>query len=161
MKSYLKFLNGFPSSKKHVGRTLLSDPEFKAGLFSSDVCDQILKVLNERNQKPSDLAKKLGESRASISQKLSGNSNIKLSTLFKLTEALDFTIALPKFESCSMDRFQLLLYQNLSNKNDLSSKQIANTANEATLTFQEPKISKVLNHVTLDNKNYKTLLSDA
>lgn len=118
MKSYLKYYFSFPPRKRHIAKNLLMDPEYRAEMFSNDVCNEILRKLDKENKTASDLAKKLGETRSAISQKLSGNPNIKLSTLFKLAGAVGVTISLPTLEECN---FEIL------------SKSVASTVKEPKL----------------------------
>ena len=132
MKSYFPFLKGYSKDDKHIAKALIKDPDFRAELYVSEIADQILKVLDRVGLNTADLARKLGESRSSVSQKLSGNPNMKVVTLFRLADAAGRTLPLPVLEECSFN--QLDPYQNVDEMKQISNDHTI--LGEAFLTIQ-------------------------
>jgi transcriptional regulator with XRE-family HTH domain len=65
------------------------DPDFLTEQVLLDVTEQICVRLNELGLKPADLARRLGVSRAAVSQMLNGKPNMTLRTLVGVAHALD------------------------------------------------------------------------
>lgn len=73
-----------------------SDYEYRADIFVDEVLSQLSQQLEERDISDSELSKLAGVNKSAVSQFFNSNSNIKVKTLFKYTDALELTLQAPR-----------------------------------------------------------------
>ena len=112
---------------------LMRDPKRRAAIeeegFLLELAEDIYIRMEKRGMTKADLARKLGVSRARITQFFNGTGNMTLRTLYKLSHALNYEIAF-SFESnlpisIAEARFEKCYNSNLfSNLKPISSQEI-------------------------------------
>lgn len=96
MNSYQAFLQNVPENNKAEYREFLQDYEFRMQLFMNDLIAQFIHAMNERGISSKELAERVGVSKSAISQFLHARDNTSIKTIFKLMDALGFTIDFAK-----------------------------------------------------------------
>ncbi|MPZ48262.1 MAG: helix-turn-helix domain-containing protein [Dehalococcoidia bacterium] len=71
-----------------------NDPEFELETLLLDINEQIVAEMVNRGWRRSDLAARLGVSRAFVTKLLGGNGNLTLGTLVKIANALEMKVEL-------------------------------------------------------------------
>ena len=66
--------------------------EYRLARLTLDITEKIHEIMAKKNISRNDLAKKMGVSRASVSQLLNQGSNITIKRLLKIAEALDCNV---------------------------------------------------------------------
>lgn len=95
-----------------------------------DVRERIAQQMEKRNINRADLAKLLNSSRSYVTQLLSGNENIRLSTLFKVSFALGLK-PLIQFR----DEEDEILY--IFSHSEIHQGRMRESSHSETVTFQE------------------------
>ncbi|MGK2858975.1 MAG: helix-turn-helix domain-containing protein [Thermoanaerobaculia bacterium] len=83
--------------EERVGRRLeryRSDPDYRAELLSIGVTEQIARAMDERGVNRTELARRLGVSKARVTNLLGGSTNLTLRTLAAIAVALGCDIEL-------------------------------------------------------------------
>ena len=68
------------------------DPEFQTELLLLDINEQIVERMVARGIRRSELAQRLGSSRAFVTQLLNGKPNLTIKTLVQVANALDMAV---------------------------------------------------------------------
>lgn len=68
------------------------DPDFQTELLLLDINEQIVERMVARGMRRSELAQRLGSSRAFVTKLLNGRPNLTLKTLVEVASALDLAI---------------------------------------------------------------------
>ena len=108
MKSYGWF--------KEIHEKVKDSFEYKLAGMEIEVTEQIVEMMEKRDINRSELAKKLGVSKASITRLLNDGSNITLKRILAISEALEFKLNF-----------------NFVDKHQQSARRVACTLNEGDL----------------------------
>lgn len=160
MNSYKDFLKRFPKTKLHLGKRHLLNSNNRANLFVSKIQNFIINELSRNNITLEAYGRKLGISKSAVSQMLNQNENIKISTLFKALDALEFTIELPVITKLDIEKI-CKEYESEHNLIDISDYENPITNNDRNTPKTHMRLYKsndVSNYIKIsDNFGSETI----
>ncbi len=110
-------------SAKQWYKSLSETPEFHAEELKLDFANSIEKMMTRRDVNKAELARRISSSPAYISKLLSGDANVTIETMAKLTESIDCIVHIKVFSKSSNVRWFETIEG--SNKNQKDAKVAA------------------------------------